>query len=184
MANLNASQTQKLRQLALNVGQDDNDPWGALLLFVSEVKTINKTKDFNNNVDEMRKKQKIGNSDGNATPNAITNGLLWKLAVEAARLAIQKRMDVLLEGEKTCVSLLEELLRESQKQQSTSAILPMSGKKTVDRFEEEELNYEEKKDAINTVQTLRNVEKSILLCAMEVLDDVSTELITGHDVIN
>jgi len=93
-------------------------------------------------------------------------------------------MDVLLEGEKDCMSLLEELTRESQKQQSTSAILPFSGKKKDDLFEEEELNYEEKKDAINTVQTLRNVEKSILLRAVEVLDDASTELIIEHDVIS
>jgi len=184
LANLNASQTQKLRQLALDVGQDDNDPWRALLLFVSKVKAINESKDFNSNIDEMRKKQKIENIDGNATPNATTNGLLWKLAFEAARLAIQKRMDVLLEGEKNCMSLLEELTRESQKQQSTSAILPFSGKKKDDLFEEEELNYEEKKDAIHTVQTLRNVEKSILLRAVEVLDDASTELIIEHDVIS
>lgn len=154
-----------LQERALDVGMDDHDPWRALLLAVVEMDCGDGKR--------HNKKRRGNNEHCRSTSTSSSKSCLpWESAFEVARSVIQHRLDALLEGEQGCKYLLDR----ADKKPNQNVTETMSGC-GADDFVDVALSEEEKVEAIGTIQSLRNVEKSILSRAMNVLEMTSSDMI-------
>jgi hypothetical protein len=170
--NLCPQQTEELLQVALHVGMGGNDPWRALLDGVANaIDTTNpdskqklKKRKIAQQQQEEEKKEDISNIIcTRATPLTSTSSHVQKLkaAFEAANAALCFRRRKLIEGELSCQNILNDLVTKQAKNK-----------------EEESYDFssEAKVEAIKTVCILRDVEKTILEQAIEILEIASLDV--------
>lgn len=189
ICNLSPKQTLQMKQLALDVGMNDNDPWRALMLNL--VRIIDSSKDDDENVptrkgEESRssKKRKVHKEEADdwATTTATKPCIPCKYILEATSMAIRHRLNKCLEGGKECQALLDGLLETKNNKPSSKVGSDQEDTKyntnpcsndgnCMDNKEEKvnELSDKEKIDAINTISVLRMAEETILNKSLEVL---------------
>ena len=161
IANLSPQQTEELLQVALYVGMNGHDTWRALLDgvanaidscdAVSEQKL--KKRKMSQQLEEEEKEEDISNTIRSRT--ALTSTLVHvqlQAAFEAAKAAISFRRGKLIEGESTCQHILACLDLDTKQAKNATA------------------STNAKVEAIKIVGILRDIEKSILDQAIEILD--------------
>ena len=146
LANLSDKQCNEMKELALSVGSDGNDPWRALLLNLACL--LNST---NSDCERTSKRKKIGTEEQNVSQSCID----WKGIIEATKAAVRNRLRMSLEGEVN-IKIDEHDNDETHIGNKFSA--------------------EEKIKAIHAVRILRGIERGILEQALEILDLTSQEL--------
>ena len=153
-----AQQTDTLLQVALDKGAGGNDPWRALL---DEIQTCDTSTS-----EPKAKKRKKSSNDTNTS-------VQLRVAFEAAMAALLNRRAKIIEGESACQNIIAQYnapVRLNGRFPSTEGEYEKNKKS-----HEHKLNTAAKVQASETINILRNVEKSILDQAIKILSDMMAE---------
>ena len=170
--NLSPEQTEALLQVALHAGAGGNDPWRALLDEIANVVA------FDHSSEQQPKKRKTlqyqEEENEKDTPNTtactlndktyFSRRVQLRAASEAALTALLMRREAAIEGELSCQEIIADLHENADREYNNNK-----------HKGSEEINSAAKVGAFKTVKILRDVEKSILDQAIEMLQMTAVE---------
>jgi len=169
---LSPEETDALLQVALHAGAGGNDPWRALLDEIANVIA------FDHSSEQKPKKRKTlqyqGEENEKDTPNTtactpndknyFSRRVQLRAASEAALTALLMRREAAIEGDSSCREIITDLHENADREYNKNK-----------HKGSEEINSAAKVEAFKTVKILRDVEKSILDQAIEMLQMPAVE---------